>query len=87
MQELIQMQSCPLGNKDSRPLVGGFSATAYEAMKEFHYSTNLVAMPVKEENSNGGGEEEEKKTGGECCASSGTKRGTRIGSVTLNIYK
>ena len=61
MQELIQMQSCPLGNKDSRPLVGGFSATAYEAMKEFHYSTNLVAMPVKEENSDGGGEEEEKK--------------------------
>ena len=57
MQELIQMQSCPLGNKDSRPLVGGFSAMAYEAMKEFHYSTNLVAMPVKEENS----EEEERR--------------------------
>lgn len=37
MEQLANMQSSS-GSKDHRPLVGGFAAAAYEAMREHHFS-------------------------------------------------
>ena len=39
MQQLCEEQRHLPGSENYRPLVGGFAAAAYEAMKDLHYST------------------------------------------------
>ena len=43
MQQLLKRHKLS-GGRNSRPLVGGFAAAAYEAMKEHHYSNHCEAM-------------------------------------------